>query len=382
MLFKKQYKKQKRKVQNMKTNEEILKGIHETKIHSPATKRIYRYATNVYCKQQQSTLPELLLEADTEEEQGVRWKDRTLKKRLLNFRQYLITNYTKNTVHSYFNAIQSIYKYYEIEIGTLPSLNTKTLNIPEPINYTDLPTKDIIKKSLNIADILMKAIILFMSSSGCAKRETLNLTIQDFIDATKDYHKKNNIYEIIPILQDRDDVIPTFRLKRQKTNKYYYTFCSPEAVTAILNYLITVEIELKPTDNLFKIHSDYLTTSFMNLNKKLHLGKKGSYNRLRSHMLRKFHASQLYNSGLSLEEVDALQGRRKDSTHRAYFMEDPQKLREKYIEHLDCLTINLDVNNLDIKSEEFIELENENNVLKSEISSIKSDLDFLKEKFF
>ena len=74
-------------------------------------------------------------------------------------------------------------------------------------------------------------------------------------------------------------------------------------------------------------------------------------------MLRKFHASQLYNDGLSLDEVDALQGRRKDTTHTAYFMEDPKKLKEKYIEHLDCLTINMDVTNIDIKSQEYLELE-------------------------
>ena len=44
-------------------------------------------------------------------------------------------------------------------------------------------------------------------------------------------------------------------------------------------------------------------------------------------MLRKFHASSLYNheNGLSLEEIDALQGRGKDNTHSAYFMEDPIK---------------------------------------------------------
>ena len=224
----------------------------------------------------------------------------------------------------------------------------------------------------------MKAIILFMSSSGCAKKETLNLTIQDFIDATKEYHNSNDIYEVIKILKERNDVIPMFRLKRQKTNKYYYTFCSPEAVQALILYLLKLDKDLKekdkklnPENKLFPIHEDYVTILFGELNNTLKLGKKGTYNRLRSHMLRKFHASRLYNSGLTLDEVDALQGRRKDTTHSAYFMENPKQLKEKYIQHLDCLTINMDVDKIDIKSPEFIKLENENKELKSELSEIQ-----------
>ena len=80
----------------------------------------------------------------------------------------------------------------------------------------------------------------------------------------------------------------------------------------------------------------------MQINEKLNLGKVGTYNKFRSHMLRKFHASSLYNSenGLSLEEIDALQGRRKDSTHSSYFMENPKNLKIKYINSLDVLILN------------------------------------------
>ena len=354
----------------MKSNEDILEEIHHAKTHSKSARKIYKNAVKQYCKQQQSTLYELIKEADEEEEARIRWRDRKLKQRLLDFRQHLISNYKKNTVQNYFNSIIAIYRYYEIEIGQLPPLNTKTVNTPEPINYTDLPTKEIIKKALKIADNRMKAIILFMSSSGCAKRETLNLTIQDFINATKEYHNSNDINEVIDLLKDREDIIPMFRLKRQKTNKYYYTFCSPEAVQALISYMLTWERNINPEDKLFPIHEDYVTMMFIELNNILKLGKRGTYNRLRSHMLRKFHASQLYNDGMSLDEVDALQGRRKDTTHTAYFMENPKKLKAKYIEHLDCLTINLDVNQLDIKSPEFVKLENENSSLRTELSKM------------
>ena len=365
----------------MKSNEEILQEIHHAKSHSKSSKKIYKNAVKQYCKYNKLSLSELIKEADEEEEAGIRWKNRKLKKRLIDFRQELIKNYKKNTIQSYFNAIRSIYHYFEIEIHDLPALNKKSINVSEPINYVDLPTKEIIKKALKIADNRMNAIILFMSSSGCAKRETLNLTIQDFIDATKDYHNSNNINEVIEILKEREDVIPMFRLKRQKTNKYYYTFCSPEAVTSLISYMLTLEQELQPTDKLFPIHEDYVTMLFVRINNILKLGKKGTYNRFRSHMLRKFHASQLYNAGLTLDEIDALQGRGKDPTHSSYFLEDPEKLRQKYVEHLDCLTINLDVNSLEIKSPEYIELEQKYNEKEEQVNNMEERVSKVEEIF-
>lgn len=92
-------------------------------------------------------------------------------------------------------------------------------------------------------------------------------------------------------------------------------------------------------------------------------------------MLRKFHASQLYNDGMPLEMVDALQGRSKDSTHTSYFMEDPKKLKQQYVEHMDAITINMNVSSLDIKSEEYINLESENKKLNMHIDSQNKAID-------
>lgn len=192
----------------------------------------------------------------------------------------------------------------------------------------------------------MSAFILFMISSGCARAEALSLTIQDFIDATNEYHSKKNIYDVIPVLKQRDDVVPIFYLTRIKTNKDYYTFCSPEAVEEILNYLITIETPLKPSTQLFQIHKDSVIVKMMDINKSLQFGMAGGHNRFRTHMLRKFHASSLLNAGFTETEVDTIQERLKDSVHRAYFFDDPQKLREKYIKNMNAVTINLDVNNL------------------------------------
>ena len=239
----------------------------------------------------------------------------------------------------------------------------------------DLPTKDHIRKVCDFVTVDLRSIILFMSSSGSARTEMLNLTIQDFIDATYMYHNSNDIYEVLSILKERDDVVPTFKIKRQKTDKWYYTFCSPEAVTAIVNYLLSVKKPLSNTDRLFQYHEVTVCYKFQEINDELGLGKKGTFNRFRSHMLRKFHASNLKNHGMSKEDINEMQGKGQNLVDEAYFFDDPNILREKYIEHMGAITINLDVNSLDIKSEEYLRLEHENEQLKEAIDSIDSRIE-------
>lgn len=83
----------------------------------------------------------------------------------------------------------------------------------------------------------------------------------------------NDIYEIITILIKINDVVPTFKLKRQKTNKFYFTSCSPEAVNYIIDYLIISKRKLKNEEKLFKTNLDYLNGYFSEINKILNLGK-------------------------------------------------------------------------------------------------------------
>lgn len=323
-----------------KSDIKLLDDLTKSRNLSAKTRQGYLNAINVYVSLNNKSFNDLLNEAEKEEESGIRWKKRILKQRLINFRTYLYEKYLVSTAKVYFQRIISLYNHFEIEIHKLPPVSTKSGNVPKPITFEDLPTKEIIRNAVEIANPIMKAIILFMSSSGCARRETLNFTIQDFIDATQEYHNKNNIKDVLNVLKVKEDLVPIFRVRRQKTNKFYFTFCSPEASKQIIEYLLTQE-NLKNTDKLFDINLYYLNKYFMEINDKLNLGKVGTYNKFRSHMLRKFHASSLYNAknGLSLEEIDALQGRKKDNTHSSYFMEDPKTLKRKYVASLKAILI-------------------------------------------
>ena len=364
----------------METDDQLIDYFSKTRKLHPNTKRGYELYIRQYAEFNNMTMTELLQEAEDEEEAGIRWKHRKLKKRLIDFRAYLYENYAYETAKTRFGKLLAFYRHFEIEIHQLPKI--ATINSDKThMGFKDLPDKDIIKKALKISKPIMRAIILFMSSSGCARAETLSLTIQHFIDATKEYHNQDDIYKAINLLNSREDVIPTFYLKRPKTNKFFYTFCSPEATTEIINYLASRTTKLTPKSELFDVSEQQFILNFKTINNKLGLGKlENGRGKFTSHMLRKFHSTQLWNEQVPKELVDALQGRGKDQVHSSYFWENPEKLKEVYVEHLDCLTIYLDVNNLDFKSPEFIELETENRELKENYKLMWDEINNMKAR--
>ena len=341
-------------------DEELLQTLCLERNIMHSTMVRYRTIIHYYTISQGLPLYELIQEAENEEDQGIRLKNRTIKKRLIHHRNYLINtrNYSLVTVQKTMTGLRTIYNHFEIELPKLPQLNNKNVKKYETIYYNDLPTKDLIKKAVNHSKPLMKAIILFITSSGCARAETTSITLQDFITATSEYHHSTDIYDVIEELKTKEDIIPIFHIKRLKTNNYYYTFCSPEATKAILDYLETRTDQLRPEGQLFKINKNYLNVKFKELNDQLGGHSKGCYSLLRTHMLRKFHASNLARgeNGLTLDEIDSLQGRCKDNVRQSYYFDDPKELRKKYIQNIDKVTILDKVHTITIDSPEVARL--------------------------
>ena len=246
-------------------------------------------------------LKDFLKEAEKDEINGVKWKHSRLKSKLTEYRHRIFQNYAPRTVRKEMNCIIFFYKFYDFEILSLPEVNDKSIQKPAQIYFKDLPDKAVIMEAFKIATPLMKAIILFSCSSGCARTETLSLTIGDYIDALSEYLPKRNkdIFHAIDYLNGIDDMVPTFSILRKKTNKYYLTYCNPEAVNAINTYLLLRDSSISEESPLFQISKTYMIQSFEMINNTLGLGRVGKYRRFRSHMLRKFHASALYNDGMS-----------------------------------------------------------------------------------
>lgn len=357
-------------------NNELINNLSISCNHSEGTQKIYIYVLNEYSKYFNQSLQELLSEAEQDENNGIKWKHSKLKAKLIKYRHHLLQKYAFATVRKHMNSIIVFYKFYDIEVQKLPRLNDKSIKKPEPIYFRDLPDKEIIREAVNIASPFMKAMILFCCSSGCARAEALSLTIQDYINALSEYlpHKKMDIFEIIDYISENDNIVPTFNVLRKKTNKYYITYCSPEAVKAINAYLLSRKDPITNESKIFKTNPDYMTERYQKINDALGLGKVGKYGRFRSHMLRKFHASALYNDGMSLDKVNDLQGKAKNKTDASYFMTNPEDLKHEYIQHLPAVTIGKDVEKLSIKSPEYIQMEKENKEYKQRLDKLANDM--------
>ena len=305
-------------------NSELFEKFCKDRNIKESTKKGYISALRLYENFHQKSIDELFKEAKADENDRLLLKNRRIKQRLLDFRSYLLeSDLSASTTKTYFSKVKTFYMHFEFE---LPHLARAKYEKNYETSYLDLPTHEHIHDAVLISPADMKAVILFMSSSGTAKAETLSLTVGDFIDATSDYHSGGDIESILKTLDKKRDIIPTFYIKRLKTDKYYYTFCSPEASRYIVKYLKTRR-GLTFDDKLFDFTSSQLIARFKAINDDLGWGFKGRYRFFRSHTLRKFHAS---NIGLSAEYVDSLQGRSKSEVHSAYIKTNPDKLKEIY----------------------------------------------------
>ena len=277
-----------------------------------------------------------LLKVYYNEEESVVWKKRTLKQHLIQYRNYVYNTYMPNTAKIYFSRLMTILRHLELELGQLPKLNNKNTNEMPPITYEELPTKSEIENAFNIANPVMKTLILFISSSGCARKECMNLTVKDYLEANNVKLEDKPIKSLL--LKVDGSFVPCFKIKRQKTNKFYFTYCTHQANQQILEYLINRE-HLTLESPIFDLNYYCWNKWFDEINTRLEMGTARKFNRFRSHMLRKYHASTLYNNGMSITDIDDLQGRSKDSTHQSYFMEDPELLKRKYLQYIDCLLL-------------------------------------------
>lgn len=306
-------------------SDDLFLGFCRNRNIKDSTIKSYRSAILKYESFHKMSMKDLIEEAIKEDECSIPLKNRHIKKRLLHFRAFLLgSGLSITTVRTYFSRIKTIYRHFEIELPYIVSIKFDEEYLS---SYGDLPTKYDIKMACDISSIAFKAVVLFISSSGCSKAETLSLTVGDFLMATRDYHNGEPIDDILRLLVNSKDIVPAFYLKRVKTNKFYHAFCSPEASHYIVKYLLSRE-NLTLEDKLFDFTDSSLIYNFKKVNDNLSFGFVGKYRFFRSHALRKYHAS---NIGLSADYIDALQGRAKTKVHEAYIKTNPKRLKEIYI---------------------------------------------------
>lgn len=322
----------------------------------PQTAYTYINSLQLFLKLNNASLKELIEEADAEEEAHTRLSKTKLKKRLIHYKQYLQNNnYNNSTINSYIAQIKTIYHTFDITIPEIPRNKTRKQSYKEIIQK-----EDIIRALEHCTNKKLRAIILFMASSGTGAGETCKLTIQNFIDSTSEYHNETRIEQVILALRNRNDIIPTWHIRRKKTDVPYFTFSSPESTRAILVYLqeLLLRKPLKPEDKLFGIKANSLSIMFNRLSEAGNFGWITETRRFfHTHGLRKFFATSMLAEGVSELTIDFWEGRTIKGTRSSYFHPKPEQLKRIYMNVLHCVTILENVSYHDINSEEKLELE-------------------------
>ena len=169
----------------------ILEQFFTERNSSHSTKITYTRSCRYYEQLTGHTIQECLDIADDEEYNNLRWKNTQTRAWILAYREWLYNEYNVSTAQLYLTAILTIYRHFEITIPPLPYFSKKGLKHSTPINYDDLPDRDLLGEVLQGVSPLVRSLILFMSSSGVSRIDVLNLTINDYLAAIPDFSLEN-----------------------------------------------------------------------------------------------------------------------------------------------------------------------------------------------
>lgn len=350
------------------------------------TREGYVDSLRAYTEFLRKTPEQIILESEEDIKNGRLMRERRISSELREFREHLEdSGIAPMSVKSKLTGVRSFYKFYDI---VLPSLPRSTVNARPLMENRPIPEKEDIREVLSVADPIEKALVLTGVSSGLAVAEISNLRLETFFDG-----------------YDPETQITTLHLIREKVNYEFYTFLSPEATKAVLEY---IEYRNRPSDSGDRVRQnqlekqrvrrdrkgnpvgylfvrraivpEYLETGneelrklstksiqkvYRELNEKARkTSPYGKRNLVRSHNIRKYFNSTMLANGASIFFTDFLMGHQIDSTRDAYYRADRKKLREEYKKYILFLNIQKD---LDIsESPEYQQIKKENAILQAE----------------
>lgn len=317
---------------------------------APSSIRMYKFALQKFVYFTGKTLEQLLDEAEAEEDENIRFRKRKLNFYLTNFKKWLEkVDYSKNYRSQIMISVTAFYNEYDIQLPR--PKNRKSRSDRKIQTLDDLPSMDQIQKFIDNCNPLYKAIVTLGLSSGMSRAEICSLTFEHFYRAIPFARPPKTIPEIIDNLKD-NDIIPLWYVKRIKTGTPFFTFCSPECVEKISEYLDFFhnkhpDYEPLPEDHLFRniyrnqsLDPQSISSAFRTINKRCGFEKVENRILIRPHSLRKYFATVLERNKMPHLSTRWLLGHSIDSVTSAYFIADPEAVKQDYIEVLDQLTTN------------------------------------------
>jgi len=287
-------------------------------------------------------------EAEEDEENGVRERRRRICEHIDDFQKHLTKKYSNNTRRSAMGTIRSFYKSHRFWV---PEPITVKVKDKKFITVEDLPDRDDIELAISNTGVRNKAIILQIASSGMARKEIRNLTLQDLVKAVEKYNKIT-VKDLPDIWEDRPDWVKKIGpliwvTNRMKTGGHYVTFSTPESFHAVLDYFnysppnVDPETYIFRTDEGRKLTNGTFNDIFKKINNDCNFGKgKDGYAYFRSHHIRRWFGNQLKKTDFGYEDSDRLLGHGDlDSTRGVYLLPEIKELYGKYYKNMGMVTV-------------------------------------------
>lgn len=320
---------------------------------SSGTQKIYRIALRYFSDLIDKRPNELIEEAESEEDVGIRPRKRNVNKYLLKYKRYLEdSEVAPSTTNLYFSAIKSFYKSFDI---TIPVIKLSSGDIGLDKNIGKPLTRKDIHKLISVASPREKAIIYLMALSGMGQQEARDLSIRKLIDSASSAIEKDldDVYDLFRFEEEVLKEILTIEITRKKVNYKHHTFIPPEATREIITYLKercygrNEKIRIKNNSDLIfvsnygcKLSRDSIVTNFRRIGTMVGLKREsGSYSYWRSHALRKYFITTIINKTGAKTIADYMAGHKINDQDRTYWKADPEDLKKHYIKAFPYLSL-------------------------------------------
>ena len=373
-------------------DEELIETWFLRRNISTGTQRSYQIAIRDFSELIGKTPSELINEAETEEDAGIRPRKRRVSIYLLRYKKLLEEKVAPSTVNLYFSAIKSFYKAFDI---TLPEIKLDKGDIGLEKNIGRSLTREDILKLVSVASTREKALIYLMAMSGMGQQEARDLTIKKFLSSAGAAINKE-LKGVDDLFQNENEVLNevlTLEIRRKKGNYKHHTFIPPEVSREILTYLKercygrNEKIRIKDQNEPIFVNNyggrlsrDSIVTNFRRIGKQAGFQKeKGAYAYWRSHSLRKYFISTIINKIGEKTIADYMAGHKISDQDRTYWRANPEDLKKHYLKALPYLSLDK-AKVKDVETKEFKIIMEDSKKKDKKIEDLEKTVELLKEK--
>ncbi|MCE7699650.1 MAG: site-specific integrase, partial [Methanobacterium paludis] len=304
----------------------------------------YLVALTEYCTLLNKTPSDLIKEAKEEKRTIIDEDERHINDHIDDYFAWLKTqNLLNSSIIFKLHQVLAFYNEYNVNPPSCPRLKRdKVIKKGEDV----IKREDIIKVVNNLWNLKYKAMVTFLASSGLRSKDMRFLKIQDFVDATKEYHNEDDINKVIPELKGQT-IVPCWAFDSKKTDQDTITFNTPECTEYILTYLNQRDY-LDNEQYLFNSNkrgyykpmaAGGVTDAFDRMNDANSFPKLGNgFRFFRAHKLRAFFGTTLINNEVPYSLYKKMMGQRFNAIDMPYVHPTRKACRKAYEKCIDALS--------------------------------------------